>query len=194
MENREISLVRHGQSAHRWPNRRITASEFRQWIEAYNHSGIAALSTPPADLIATLSQTAVVVCSDLPRSIESASRILPGHKPHVSTLFREAGRPLRSNWNLKLPLSFWDTLSVILWRSGLITEDESFRRARRRAREAAQLLLDFSDANGRVACVGHGTFNALIGRELTILGWRRQNTTSNGYWSRVAYAPLKSKA
>jgi broad specificity phosphatase PhoE len=186
-KTREIRLIRHGRSAHLLPTRRITASEFRQWIEAYNEAGIAADSFPSQELIAAASGVTFVVCSDLPRSMESARRLAPEAKLNILPLFREAGRPLAGNWRLKLPLSSWDHVSVALWRRGVISGDESIRAATRRAKEVAQILVGFAEASGRVLCVGHGTFNALVGLQLRKRGWEGPNQISDHHWEGGTY-------
>src|ERR687885_721861 len=136
-EVQEITLVRHGPSALALPTGWITAAQFRAWIERYNETGIAADSRPPLELVARAREAACIVCSDLPRAIESAKHLSPNCTLHTSALFREAGRPLDRDWPVKLPLTTWDRISVLLWRSGWITADESFQAACHRAREAA---------------------------------------------------------
>jgi broad specificity phosphatase PhoE len=184
----EIRLVRHGRSAHATPTGRITASEFRRWIDDYNQAGLSADCYPSQELIAAVSDIALVVCSDLPRSIESVRRLVPeaqflsGAELRILTLFREAGRPLAGNWRLKLPLSFWDHISVALWRHGLISGGESVRAATSRAKQAAQTLASFTEQSGRVLCVAHGTFNALVGLQLRRFGWQGPDRLSDKHW------------
>jgi broad specificity phosphatase PhoE len=187
----EIRLIRHGWSALQAPIGRITSVEFRLWIDAYNQSGIAHDSYPSQGLVASVSNIPIVVCSDFLRSIESARRLLPGANPHVLPLFREAGRPLAFNGRLKLPLSLWDRISVILWRNGIIAGDESIDSARTRAKEAAQVLVRFAEHTSRVLCVAHGTFNTLVGIELRGLGWDGPDRVSNKHWEGGTYYKTK---
>lgn len=183
----EIRLVRHGRSAHLPPTVRVTVGEFRRWIDEYNQSGLANDSNPPRDLIAVLYGTPVVVCSDYPRSIESAKRLVTDAHLSILPLFREAGRPMTSDWGIKLPLSTWDRISVKLWRIGLIAGDESIHKARKRAHEAATVLARLAEDFDRVLCVGHGTFNALVGEKLLEFGWEGPDRISNEYWQGGAY-------
>jgi broad specificity phosphatase PhoE len=183
----EIRLVRHGLSAHQPPPGRVTAGEFHQWLDVYNHTGLSPTSYPPPNIVAAVSEFRVVVCSDLPRSIESAGRLLPEVDPHTSPLFREAGRPLAFNGKLRLSLSMWDHISVALWRNGVVSGDESIAAARKRAKAAAQVLVRFSEEAGRVLCVAHGTFNALVAIELKALGWEGPDRVSDMHWEGATY-------
>jgi hypothetical protein len=178
----EIRLIRHGHSAQLPPLSRITAGEFRRWIEDYNRSGIAVDSVPPQELVTALCGTLAVVCSDYPRAIESANKLVSAVEPQILPLFREAGRPLMNNWGIKLSLPAWDCISTNLWRIGIIVGDESIRAARRRAGDAAAFLVRLAEDSDRVLCVGHGTFNALIGEKLREFGWNGPRKISDQHW------------
>ena len=182
-----IRLVRHGPSAHAWPTQRITAEEFREWIRVMNETGIAADSHPPGELAPSIGDTAVVVCSDYRRSVESATRLVPDCKPRVSILFREVGRPWSGSWSVRLPLAVWDLGSRVLWWMNWITTDESIYTARRRARDATFKLVGLADEYADVLLVGHGMLNALIGRELWRLGWQGPRRATDEYWGMSTY-------
>ena len=66
----------------------IDPAEFRDWIATYNRTGIANDSRPSAELIASIGDPPVVVCSDYLRSIESAACLCPSRQPIVSATFR----------------------------------------------------------------------------------------------------------
>jgi broad specificity phosphatase PhoE len=183
----QIHLVRHGCSAHLWPARRITAQEFCEWIVAFNRTGIAADSFPSDELVAATRGVGVVVCSDLPRSIESAAHLAPEHSPRISSLFREAGRPLNGNWPIRLPLDVWDYISRVLWRINWISTDEPIHVARSRAREATRELVRLAEEFGEVLCVAHGTLNSLVGQELRGLGWEGPGRVLDKYWGMTVY-------
>jgi broad specificity phosphatase PhoE len=128
-----------------------------------------------------------IVCSDMPRAMASAHLLSPDQVPNALPLFREAGRPVSGNWPVKLPLTMWDRISVFLWRRGLITSDESVRVARLRAQEAAGKLVRLAEEFGRVLCVGHGMFNALVGQALQGLGWEGRPRVASHPWSATTY-------
>jgi broad specificity phosphatase PhoE len=190
MPNRhdKITIIRHGESALKLPLVRITASEFREWIAEYNRTGLATGSYPPQTLVTALVDVPLIVCSDYPRAIESARRVVPGVSPRIMPLFREAGRPLDGHWMLKLPLSTWDCISVSLWRRGLISGSESLRSARQRARQAAEVLARFAEEAGWVLCVAHATFNSFVGQELQKFGWEGPDQTSDKLWEGATYS------
>jgi len=178
----QIQLIRHGRSALPFPARWITPAEFREWIALYNRTGIADESTPPAELVATVGDVAMVVCSDFPRSIESAARLVPNRQPRISPTFREVGRPLQGNWKLRLPLAVWDRFSVVLWNRNLVSGDESIHAARRRAQEATRELVSLAEESSRALFVGHGMINAMIGRELCRQGWQGPRRVDAAHW------------
>ena len=76
-------------SAHAYPARWITPAEFREWIGVYNRTGIADESRPRDELIARLGNVQFIVCSDYPRSIESAARLF---QPSFGRLFATLSR------------------------------------------------------------------------------------------------------
>jgi len=183
----EITLVRHGRSSHPLATHRITAAEFRTWIVDYNQAGIAADSLPPPELIAATREIPYVVCSDMPRAIDSARLLSSGQVIYALPLLREAGRPVSGNWRLKLPLAMWDRISVFLWTMGWIASDESIGAARLRAQEAAYELVRLAEEFSRVLCVGHGMFNALAGQALRGLGWEGPPRVATGHWAATTY-------
>jgi broad specificity phosphatase PhoE len=183
----EITLVRHGRSLHSLPTQRITAAEFRTWIVDYNRAGLAADSLPPAELIAATCDMPCVVCSDMPRAMDSARLLSPDRVPCAMPLLREAGRPVGGDWRVKLSLPMWDRISVFLWTMGSIASDESVGATRLRAQEAARELARLAEEFGRVLCVGHGMFNALIGQVLLDLGWEGPPRVRNRHWAATTY-------
>jgi broad specificity phosphatase PhoE len=179
--------MRHGRSAHPSPTRWITAPQFREWIGIYNQTGISAESRPSDELIAMIGEPPVVVCSDFPRSIESAVRLFPNRQPIISATFREVGRPLQGNWNIRLPLHVWDRFSVLLWKMNLIASDESIHAAQKRAQAATRELVSLAQESSRVLFVGHGMLNALIARELRRQGWQGPRRVNDAYWGIVSF-------
>ncbi|MDP8916182.1 MAG: histidine phosphatase family protein, partial [Pseudomonadota bacterium] len=59
---------------------------------------------------------------------------------------------------------------------------ESRLRATARARRAARRLIKAAEGGEDVVVLAHGFFNAMIGRELKRLGWRRVSTQGYRYW------------
>lgn len=179
--------MRHGRSALPFPDCWITPAEFREWISVYNRTGTAPDDHPTDEIVAKMRDVSEIVCSDSPRSVESAGRIAPDHRPRVSATFREVGRPLQTNWKIRLPLDGWDRLSVLLWKFGLISANEPFRAARQRAQQATHELVSLAHQSFRVLFVGHGMLNALIVRRLLREGWRGPKRANDDYWGLVSY-------
>jgi len=183
----QIQIMRHGRSALEFPTNWITPAEFREWIGIYNRTGIADDSRPPEKLIARVGDIATIVCSDYPRSIESAAQLFPNARPIISPLFREVGRPLPARSGIRLPLQIWDRLSVLLWKLNLIASDESIHTARQRAQSATRQLVDLAEQFSRVLFVGHGMLNALVGRELRRQGWHGSRQVNDDYWGITSF-------
>lgn len=183
----QIHIMRHGRSALEYPTNWITPAEFREWIGIYNRTGIADDSRPPENLTAALDEIRAVVCSDYPRSIESAARLFPGRPPIISALFREVGRPLPARSGIRLPLQIWDRLSILLWKLSLIASDESIRAACQRVQAATRDLVNLAQEFSCVLFVGHGMMNGLIGQALRRQGWHGPRHVNDEYWGITSF-------
>ena len=182
----EIALVRHGESALPLSGS-MTLPEFRDLIETYNRTGISRDSDPDQSIRALGDKTSKVICSDYPRALESASRVAPSVAPQVTPLLREAGRPLSWNTRVRLPLQAWDTMSRIAWRLNLFLSDESVPQAKRRAAQAADVLVDAAWEHGQVVAVGHGTFWRMVGGELLKRGHTGPKRPRLRHWEAAIY-------
>jgi broad specificity phosphatase PhoE len=187
MVTNHIHLMRHGHSALAFPNHWITPGQFRDWIEVYNRTGIAQDSVPADNVVTLMRDDPIAVCSDFPRSIESAARLDSQREPRISPVYREVGRPLQGDWKIRLPLEMWDRLSVLCWKLDLIAVDESVRAARARARAAALELVGLAEESSPVLLVGHGMINAMIARELCREGWTGPRQANDDYWGTVSF-------
>jgi hypothetical protein len=56
-----------------------------------------------------------------------------------------------------------------------------------RAQEAAGELGRLAEEFGRVMCVGHGMFNALVGQVLQSLGWEGPPRVASQHWAATTY-------
>lgn len=114
-----------------------------------------------------------VYCSTLNRSLLTAEalfgtdiEIIPDKK------FIEFERKVIRLPILKLPVKWWLVTSRVLWALGLNNNGiETFRLARKRAKECAQHLAELSKTNPPVVLVAHGFLNKFIEWELRRLGW-----------------------
>ncbi len=187
MENPvKIILVRHGEpDLPLWRN--VNASEFRQWIESYNSAGIKKETLPPRELCEAVSSCAVVVCSDLRKSIESAKALGIEAVDHFDPLFREIGLPY-ADWSFpKLSPVLWVVLFRLFWFAGFSRNSESLDSARIRASTAAKKLEDFAQESGSVTFVGHGMINHFIANDLLSSGWKGPKNPGKRYWKFGVY-------
>ena len=185
-----IILIRHGQP-HIALSPRTSHAGFAGYIDDYEKAGLDPSSLPPAELRDLVRELGVVFTSDLPRSHQSAQALAPHAQLIADPLFAEA--PLASPripWlNMRVPK--WAVLSRILWHAGFNPEIENSRMARRRAVQAADLLVARAKADGTVVLVAHGYFNWMIGRELHRRGFSRSGMHRARYWHAVIYQDMR---
>lgn len=181
----EIALLRHGKPDS-ISTRPVSASQFSDWITAYNNSGIAAASVPPVAVVEYARKCCVVVCSSLPRSIQSAELLHNSH-PTPDSVFIEAGMPYARWSTLKLPPEYWAVLFRVLWFAGYSANAESYSDAAKRSVQATAKLITLAQTHQSVMLAGHGIFNRLIARELKSQGWSGSGNTGSKYWDFSVY-------
>jgi broad specificity phosphatase PhoE len=182
----KIVLLRHGRSQiPAWP--RIPPRDMGQWIDACNQSGIAPDFPPPAVTLEAVGACRVLICSDWPRSVESA-RSLTGSDPYlIDPLFRELGLP---HGDAAFPLANpknWVTFFRLLWFIGYRRNSESLAEGKLRAKAAAAKLAGLAQVHGPVLLAGHGMMNRFIAAELRRSGWRGPKTPGRRYWEFGVY-------
>jgi len=161
---------------------RLNAREFGVWIERYNASGIDLEHLPPQVAIAQARQCAFTVCSNLPRSLESAKALGVGHIGMCDSMFREMEMP-HAAWNFpRLSVSKWLVFFRLVWAFGYSANGESFKAAKERARRCACNLADLASAHGIVLFVGHGFLNWFIAQSLKRMGWSCSEGPPKKYW------------
>ncbi|WKA54745.1 histidine phosphatase family protein [Planococcus shixiaomingii] len=188
----EISMIRHGKS--QWvQSGAVTFREFNQWIENYNSHGIDEEFVCPPETLRKAAEASIVITSDLKRSVESAMLINPHANLISSPLFREVELPAGSMklFGLKLRPSFWAISLRLLWFGGYSKNCESLRKARLRAKKAAQQLIGYTDQHQSVVLIGHGFFNMLIAKELQKAGWKGERKLGTKHWNCISYSLLE---
>lgn len=181
-----IILVRHGRPA--LPlNPRTGHRGFRDYIDAYEAAGLDPASLPPKDLSDLVKELDHVFASDRPRAHESARALAPHAQLAVDPLFAEA--PLASPRIplLKMRVPKWAVVARILWHAGYHPEIEDYRKAKHRAGQAADILMDRARDGGAAVLVAHGYFNAMIGRQLRQRGFACTGSHRVRYWNAVIY-------
>jgi broad specificity phosphatase PhoE len=181
-----IILIRHGQP-HIALAPKTGHRGFGNYIDAYEAAGLEPSSLPPEELRDLVKELDAVFTSGKPRAHQSAARLAPHAQLIADPLFVEA--PLASPplplLNLTVPK--WAVMSRILWHAGFTPGIENYRRARHRARDAADILVGRARATGTAALVAHGYFNWMIGRQLRRRGFTRQGAHQARYWNTVIY-------
>jgi broad specificity phosphatase PhoE len=181
----EIVLLRHGKPQIR-DHGRVSASGFGQWIAAYNRAGIDPAHHPSPIVIEKAKSCSIVICSHLPRSIESAAA-LGAQSVEKDSMFRECDMPYANLNHPKLPVSIWSVVFRMLQVLSLSPNAESFKEARERANNCAFQLSELARQHGSVLLVGHGLINLLISKQLFRMGWRKSGNIGRKYWGFCSY-------
>ncbi|RDH86840.1 MAG: hypothetical protein DIZ78_08105 [endosymbiont of Escarpia spicata] len=181
-----IVLLRHGK-----PDvpelGRLRASELRHWIKLYNSAGLKRSQRPSDKAVEIAVGCNAVVCSDLPRSIESAEMLGVEVVDFEASIFREMELP-SANWpSPKLPLNVWAVLFRVLWFLGYSSNGESLREARLRALSGASRLEVIAEKHGSVILIGHGFLNRSIAKALLKSGWAGPLDPGKNHWGFGVY-------
>lgn len=183
----EIVLLRHGKPKVELSGY-ISAKELKKLVIAYAQSSI---NDAPLEQLKIKFSDHYVICSDLPRSIDSAKK-LNLKNIHISDeLYRETDIPHFDRFFLKLPATLWLILLRIMWWFGFSQNGESFFQAKNRSKQAAEALIMQAQKNKKVIVVGHGLMNRLIGKELEKKGWLSSERVGKRYWEYCLYNKLR---
>lgn len=181
-----IILIRHGRPAIE-TNPRTSHRGFRSYIDAYEAAGLDPESAPPEELQDLVKELDSVFTSGRPRAHDSARALAPQAELIADPLFVEA--PLASPRIplLRMKVPKWAVVARILWHAGYHPEIENYRRAKHRAAQAADILMDRAREEGVAVLVAHGYFNAMIGRELRRRGFEQSGSHRVRFWNAVTY-------
>ncbi|MEN8135120.1 MAG: histidine phosphatase family protein [Thermodesulfobacteriota bacterium] len=152
-----------------------------------NRNGLASHAQPPPELFARIEDYKSIVCSDLPRSIESADLLSLNKNRIIDKLFREAELPAWNHSGIRLPPVLWTAFLRTLWFTGYSSGCASMAETKSRAAQAAQALSEMAEKNRSVIFVGHGFLNRYIAKELLADGWCGPSSPLSGYWSLSNY-------
>jgi broad specificity phosphatase PhoE len=181
-----IILIRHGK-----PHIDVAPKKshhgFRDYIDEYEAAGLDPTDAPPEELQDLLGELSSIYTSDRKRSHESAKALASNAELIADPLFVEA--PLASPRIplLKMKVTKWAVVSRVLWYAGFHPRIETYFRAKRRARQAADILMARARADGTAVLVAHGYFNYLIGVTLRRRGFRQTGTHKARFWNAVMY-------
>ena len=181
-----IILVRHGRPAISTAYR-TSHHGFSDYIDAYEAAGLDPQSVPPDELQELVKELTPVFTSNRPRSQESAKAIWPDAELIADPLFEEAPLASPKIPLIKLGVAAWAVMSRILWHAGYHPEIENYRRAKQRAKSAADILMFKAQEDGTAVLVAHGYFNLMIGRELSRRGFKKIGAHRVRFWNAVIY-------
>ena len=178
-----IVLARHGEPA---LSRRVKldAAGYRRWWASYEEGGLLRGQTPPAHLLEVAARAGTVFSSIRPRSVETARAVTGDTRFHPEPVFVEAPLP-PPRWPgfVRLSPRAWGVIArTAWWFFNHHDGGETRLQATVRARRAARRLIREAGQGEDVLLVAHGFFNAMVGRELKKLGWRRVSDGGYRYW------------
>jgi broad specificity phosphatase PhoE len=180
----QITLLRHGKPAFELKGS-VRGKDLGMIAKSYDLSDI--VGTPPRKTVAAIQGEHFVVCSHLPRSVESA-KALGYTEVHIrDPLYCETAIPHFSGGSIPLPIGFWIIILRLMWLFGFSRNGESLADARRRARRATTRLIELAEEHQNVLLVGHGFINYLIANELRKGGWNGPSKPGRGYWGYGRY-------
>ena len=163
----------------------MRAGELADIALSYENSGI--IDEPPGEVLHVAQRHKVIVCSDLPRSVQSAQALGADTIHSVEALFRETAIPYFSSGSIVLPMSVWIIVLRSLWLAGFSRNGESLLNAKLYARAATEMLIQLAYKHEKVLLVGHGFMNYFIAKELVSNAWAGPPRPGNGYWEYAVY-------
>ncbi len=165
--------------------RSVKGTEIENLAKAYDSAGV--IRSPSEESKKLANQHKVVVCSDLPRSLQSAKAI-GVTKIHLSDpIFREMNIPYFDNVSITLPIKLWVAILRGLWFLGFSKNTESISEAKQRAKLASEKLMDLATKHHSVLLVGHGFLNHYIAKELLANNWLGSSSPGKKYWEFGTY-------
>ena len=182
----EIVLIRHGKPKIDI-SRKMSASDFGKRIADYDRFGIDTEHKPTNETCERVKKCLFIVCSTLPRSIESAQALNIENPDMISHLFRECEMPY-ADWKYPaLTGTSWAILFRILQLAGYTSNTESYKAIKYRAKECAEQLMKLSKKHESVLFVGHGAIIWFIHKQLLRMGWSGPQKSVKKYWEFGVY-------
>jgi len=185
----KIVLMRHGKpetDLHTKLNQKYNMHELVSMLRKYENCNLNENQTPDKLSINISKQCNVCVCSNLPRSIQSA-KLLGIDQPIIDDLSHELRVPNLVLPSPQLSMRTWVYFYFGIWLLGYSKDSESVREIRNRATIASKKLIKLAEENESTLFVGHGVINRFIGRALLKKGWQRPKKREESYWDFVVY-------
>ncbi|WP_242217044.1 histidine phosphatase family protein [Bacillus cereus group sp. BfR-BA-01380] len=183
----QISFIRHGSSIVQ--KKTITVQGFQEWLQRYEHGDIMREMEIPSETIEVIEASKCIVSSDQKKAVQSATMLTSNVMFIQSSLFCEAVVPSIlpvPKW-IKCKPKVWLFIGRTFWTFGYSRGVESYLEVQRRAKQAADVLVGYANVYQRVTLIGHSYFNAMIGKELRMRGWRGPLLLQNNPWGCTIY-------
>jgi broad specificity phosphatase PhoE len=183
--SKTIILMRHGK-VDIDTRARIDALSMKEWVKRYDSSPLNIESRPSQRSIESVCSSEYIFSSQLRRTHDSA-KILGVFIDEEDALFNEADIPTVEIPFLKIRPKTWLIILRLLLILRMGKTNSSFQMSKKRAYLAALKLIEKSKEYEKIALIGHGGLNWLIGQVLTENGWRLLSPTSNKNWGLRIY-------
>ena len=159
----------------------FSAAQARTYISAYDAAAVEEFVLQHEAI--PYKEIRRVYCSTLVRSQLTAKAIFGEDVELVIRHeFREFERRIFSLPLLKLPIRFWLLSARALWLLGLNSKGiETFKEARSRAHQCAELLVQEAQQHQTAILVAHGLLNHFIRRHLRRMGWKSTLHEGSGF-------------
>lgn len=186
----EIVLLRHGKPAIVEINK-VSSSRYGDWVAEYDQAGIDLIMPPTRQALAAAGCD-FVVCSHLPRSIESAQALAVERIDVSDVLFREFEMPFANIKTPRFSPARWSVFYRLMWLAGFSANAESLRQAKQRGLGCVEELLEYAKKHQRVLFVGHGALLWFICKQLLLRGWSGPKSSPRSYWgvNRYCYSEM----
>ncbi len=182
----EIILIRHGKPKIDISGK-MSASNFGKRVIDYDRTGINSEPKPTNEAYEKTKGCRFVICSTLPRSIESALALNIETPDMISHLFRECEMPY-ADWKYpELTGASWSIFFRILQRMGYTSNTESYKMIKHRTKKCAEQLVELSEKHGSVLFVGHGALIWFIHKQLLRMKWSGPQKSVKKHWEFGTY-------
>lgn len=179
-----ITILRHGRPDFDW-ERAAKGSDFRSLENAYDSAGVVGI--PPEESLNLVDYHNFVVCSHLPRSVQSAKALGANTIHLASPVFREMNLPYFDHISITLPIKLWVIIYRSLWFLGFSRNTESISIAKARAKVASTKLVELAATHQSVLFVGHGFLSHYVAKELLANNWMGPRSPGKKYWEFGTY-------
>ena len=185
-----IIVVRHGRPAvipKEGP--RMGWRDYKDWWAKYELSSLKEGQKCPDALLNEVADNAIILSSARKRAIETAGPLGRGREVKHDAMFNEAPLP-PPRMAGKMGPKNWNKIARLLWMMGHTGGEEHVRDAKRRAAQAAEVLVRTAqNSDGRdVVLAAHGWFNRMLRPQLKKRGWVNVHDGGDKYWSFRVYA------